>query len=143
MMKKQEDQVQNASLVQHKIRKAQFVLEESQKREKFKYNVSCILHSIYAKRLPNLKRYINSKIQKPSLWASKVDWKTVREDSRDWLLEALIEGAVVNFALWALFSVALNPLTILAYGIVIKEGINIYWRLRHDGNNPKIPQKEY
>ncbi len=88
----------------------------------------------------SLKRGVNTIIQKPRLWASKVNWPEARKDTIFWILNALIEGITANVATHYLFGVKLNFMTVLAHGILIQQGIDIYWRLRKDGPNTKIPQ---
>jgi len=99
------------------------------------------LASAFSKWRASWKRGINTIIQKPKLWASKVDWKKIKNDTASWIIEALIEGFTANIATHYLLGVKFNPMTILAHGIVIKQGIDIYWRLRKDGPTTKLPQK--
>jgi hypothetical protein len=133
---------QNSSKVHEEIRQAKFEsAETSVKNKRFKYMSLQRLNIKNKNYIVNLKRRINTLLQKPSLWASMIDWKIVKKDSIEWGLEVIIEGVPLNFATHFLFGVPLNPMTVIAHGIVIKKGISIYWRLRRDGTDSKIPKK--
>jgi len=90
----------------------------------------------------SLKRSVNTIIQKPMLWASEVDWLKVREDTFFWVVGALIEGFTANIATHYLFGIKFSFMMVLAHGILISQGIDIYWRLRQHGSNTKLPQKD-
>lgn len=69
---------------------------------------------------------------------NNVAWFNILNDIGIWLLEAIIEGVAVNYVTWALFGDKFTPITIIAYGITIKETISIFWRLRRHGEHTKV-----
>jgi hypothetical protein len=54
----------------------------------------------------------------------------------------VLEGITANVATHFLLGIPFNVGTIVAHGIAINQGISIYWRLRKDGPNNKIPTKD-
>jgi len=72
----------------------------------------------------------------------EVDFKAIRNDTATWILEASIEGFVINFIVWALMGWDFNLLTMLAWGFAMKQLLSIYWRLKKDGSNSTIPKKD-
>jgi hypothetical protein len=137
-IKKEEKQ---SSLIHQKIRNAAFVPIESYDTEKFKYNLVFIVGKYFNKKKIALERTLNTIIQKPRLYLLEIDFKAIKSDLFVWLTEALIEGFVINFILWALIEVKFTFLTMTAYGFAIKQLLSIYWRLRKDGANSTIPKK--
>jgi len=87
------------------------------------------------------KRRINSFKQRPRLWASEVDWEIVWGDSVIWIVEASVEGLTANFATHFLIGLPFTPMTLLAHGIVIKQGLSVYRRMKLYGGDSKIPKK--
>ena len=140
-MKAIKKMLRRSSLIHQKIRGASFVPLESRDTEKFKYNPRFKISKYFNKKLIALKRGCNKIIQKPQLWVAEVDFKAIRDDLSLWLIEALIEGFVINFIVWALIGWKFNVWTILAWGFAIKQLLSIYWRLRKDGANSTIPKK--
>jgi len=122
--------------------KAEFVTIKEPKIEKFKYKLAYKLPQGFRKLLNRNKDTFIKSYQRVALVVSKFDWKVIKEDVSTWFLEALLEGVTANFATHFLFNVPLNPFTILAHGIIIKQGINIYWRLRNNGSHELIPKKD-
>lgn len=137
-MKKSEEKEKQSLSIHQKIRKASFVQIKSRNVDSFKYK---LIHKLSSK-LPPCKRFINSILQKPRLWTSKLDWIRIRNDGIEWIIDAIIEGLTANFATHFLLGVQFNPMTVLAHGIIIKQGLSIYWRLRRDGTNNKLPKKD-
>lgn len=132
----------NSSRMHQGIRRAEFVPLESSDGKSFKYNVRHRLNKRLSESLIGLKRRVNTFVQKPRLWASQVDWGAVRKESVEWLIEAAVEGLPANFATHYLLGWGFSPMTVLAHGIAIKQGISIYWRLRRDGSAREIPKKD-
>ncbi len=112
---------------------AQFVLAKNPNTIRLKYLKNFFLVSIFIKWRLSIIRWWNTLFSKPSLFLKKVDWKKVKKESGLWLISVLIEGGTANFATHYLFNVPLNPMTLIAHGIVIKQGVEIYWRLRKNG----------
>ena len=134
-------EIKQNSLNQTRIRNASFVPLESRDTKKFKYNPWFKISKYINDKLVVLKTICNKIIQRPQLWVAQVDFKAMRNDTSMWLLEALIEGFVINFSVWALLGWNFNLITILAWGFAIKESLSIYRRLKKDGTNATIPTK--
>lgn len=128
--------------VNENIRRARFVPQGEQKSKTFKYFLNFLFVLSPRKTIAHVKRKINSIIQKIGLWIKKVDWEKLRGDVSLWFTEAILEGLTANFVTHYLFGVELNLFTILAHGILIKQGISIWWRLRLNGSDAKIPKKD-
>jgi len=140
-MKATSEREKQSLLMNHKSRRATFVSLESHEIEKFKYN-HCLRVSKYLdNKFIATKRFCNKIIQGLRLQLNKIDFKAVKYDLSAWMIEALIEGLIINFAVWALLGWRFNPFTVLAWGIVVKELLSIYWRFRINGPTTTIPQK--
>ena len=134
-------ETKQGSSIHQRIRKASFVPLKSHNTEKFKYNIGFKISEYINEKFIALKTTCKKIIQKLQLWAQKVDFKKIRDDVSVWLIEALIEGFVINFIVWALMGWRFNLVTMLAWGFAIKQLLSIYWRLRKNGSNPTIPKK--
>jgi len=141
MTKDTKEETKQSSLIHQRIRKAAFVSLESEEGETFKYQLIHTLNKVYIRLFASHKRRLNSIIQTPRLWISQIDWKVAKSDVFEWFLEAIIEGFTANFATHYLLGWDFNIMTTLAHGFAIKQGLSIYWRLRKDGSNSKIPKK--
>lgn len=141
-MKATKKQGMQSSLIHQRIRKASFVSLESHDIERFKYNLRFKSSEYINNKLITLKKFCNKIIQKVQLWTQNVSFKAIRNDVSTWLVEAFIEGFIVNFIVWALIGWKFNLLTMLAWGFAIKQLLSIYWRLRKNGTNPAIPEKD-
>ena len=140
-MKAIKKEIKQSSLIHQKIRTASFVPLESPDTKRFKYNLRLRVSKYINDKFIALKTICNKIIQKPQLWIHEVDFKAIREDTSMWLVEALIEGFVINFVVWALLGWRFNWITVLAWGFAIKQLLSIYWRLRKNGANTTIPKK--
>lgn len=76
------------------------------------------------------------------IWASKIDWPKLWGDVSLWFIVALIEGFTANIATHYLFGVKFSFMMVIAHGILINQGVDIYWRLRTNGPTTKLPQKD-
>ena len=142
MMKAIKKETRQNSLIHQRIRNASFIPLESHDTEKFKYNPRFKISKYISDKLIVLKTICNKIIQKPRLWVQEVDFEAIRNDTSMWVIEALIEGFVINFVVWALIGWKFNLITVLAWGFAIKQLLSIYWRLRKDGSNTTIPTKD-
>lgn len=129
-------------MINEKIRGAAFVPFENENKETFKYNRNYNILKYLKKNLLGFKRIVNSFLQKIKLELTFIDWKKAKSLSLIWITEAAIEGLLINFAVHSLFGWRLNPWTILSYGILIKESIDISRRLRSGTNTKFIKEKE-
>jgi len=141
-MKAIKKEIKQNSLIHQRIRNASFVPLESHDTEKFKYNLGFKISKYINDRFIALKTICNKIIQKQRLWAQKVDFKAIKNDVSIWLIEALIEGFVINFVVWVLLDWKFNLITMLAWGFAIKQLLSIYWRLKKDGTNSTIFKKD-
>jgi len=121
--------------------KASFVdYGEVHKTLKYKW-LHKIKHKIGELRA-NIKRRLNTIYQRPRLWLADIDWIAVRRDATQWILEAAIEGFIINFAFHFIIGVEFTAFTMLAYGFAVKQGLSIYWRMRRDGSNTELLKRK-
>ncbi len=141
-MKAIKKEIRQSSSIHQRIRNASFVPLESNDIKKFKYGHVFNVSKYINDKFVVLKTIWNKIIQKPQLWTQEVDFRAIRNDTSMWLTEALIEGFVINFVVWALLDWKFNLLTVMAWGFAIKQLLSIYWRLKRDGTNSTIPKKD-
>lgn len=126
MMKSTEEENQKPNSSTKRASKASFVdLEEERKKEVINKR-----KAKFREWLLNRKRQTNSVKQKIIVWAKIPDYQTISKESSIYLLEAFVEGLLINYVAKILFGQPMNAFTILAYGIVVKQGINIFIRLK-------------
>lgn len=120
-----------------KKNKAEFISVEKSRRDKFKYWFNYKTTNIKERLLKWNKpfRYVNSEIK---LLINQIQLKQAGFDALIWLTEAMLEGLTANFATHFLFGVRFDIPTILAHGILIKQGINIYHTLRKNDSNKQV-----
>ena len=128
-----------SSSLHENIRKARFVNVE--KEGTFKYKLKQEINRYRKMSRLDVKRFLMSLIHKPSLWAQRIYWDQVKSELFNWGIEAFIEGLLFNYVTFVLLGADFNIATIFAYGIIIKQGLSVYWRLRN-GTSPKIPTKD-
>ena len=133
--------IRQSSSNHQRHRSASFVPLESTKTEKFKYDVWLRVNKYINDKLLVLRTIRNKIVQKPQLWVQDVDFKAIRNDTSMWVAEAVIEGSVVNFVVWALMGWTFNLITMLAWGFAVKQLLSVFWRLRKNGSPSTIPTK--
>ena len=120
---------------------AAFVSTKSDNTKTFKYNFR-FTHSKYINEkfiaIKNRCKKIKEMIQ---LRTNKFDFSAAKSATIMWLMNAFIEGVIVNFAVWGLLGWRFNLITIMAWGFVVKQSLDIYWRLKINGTNTKLPEK--
>jgi len=129
-------------LTHNQIRKAEFVPVEESQNKKFIYKLVYKGFGKAKQKLLNLKRSTNSVLQKPRLLLQKVDWRKVSSDAVTWIFEASIEGLSINFAFYVLLGSCFSIWTVLAYGLLIKQTISIWWRLKRNGTTSTIHKRD-
>jgi len=134
-------ETRQSSSIHQKIRDASFVPLESQDTTRFKYNLGFKWSKYINEKFIALKTVCNKIVQKPRLWVQEFDFIAIRNDTSTWMLEASIEGFVINFVVWALMDWGFNLWTMLAWGFAVKQLLSIYWRLRKDGSNSTVSEK--
>jgi hypothetical protein len=142
MMSPIKEETKLNSSIHKEIRKASFISVEPEQSKRFKYlaNYSWIKKS--CEKLASIKRGANSIVQRIGLWSNKVDWGKITEEVSFWIINVSIEGLTANFATHYLFGLSFNVPMILAHGIVIEQGLSIFWRLKQNGPISTIPQKD-
>lgn len=133
-------ETRQSSLMNQKIRKASFVPTD-EFSEKFKYNLSLSLSKYISNKFIVMKTILNKIIQVPQLWLQKIDFAAIRNVTAMWLIEAFIEGFVINFIVWKLLKWEMTLLTILAWGFAVKQLLSMNERLRKNGTITTIPKK--
>jgi len=116
---------------------ARFVEVKEPKINKFKYwfNYNTTKIKEWLLRINKPFRYVNSEIR---LLIAQINVKQAGFDALIWIMEAMLEGLTANFATHFLFGVRFDIPTILAHGILIKQGTDIYHTLRKNDSNKQI-----
>jgi len=139
MMMNIKKEKQQSSLINQKIRKASFVNDETVNIERFKYNLPLIRSKYINKKLIALKNTCRKTVQMVQLRLEKFDFVSAKNSTLIWLINAFIEGFIINFSVWGLLGWRFDIITIMAWGFAIKQFIDIYWRLKANGSNTKLP----
>ena len=124
-MKATKKQGTQSSLIHQRIRNVSFVPLESHDIERFKYKLRLRISKYANDKLVALKNLCNKIIRRVQRWTQNVDFKKIRDDVSTWLIEALIEGFIINFIVWALIGWKFNLLTMLAWGFAVKQSLSI------------------
>lgn len=132
-MKKGNLKVKQNLLQKIRESKASFVPTNEPQTKRFKY---------FSNVFGNIKRSANKLIQTPKLWILKIDWKQVRNDVTIFIVESFIEGLTLSYVTHKLLGWEFNLGMILAHGFLIKQGLDIWQRLKKDGPISKIPNKD-
>lgn len=117
-------------------------VDYDREKETFKYKFTQKLLN-YGSKLSNLKRYFNTLWTTIRQYSRIVNVPATIHDITVWLIEAMIEGLIVNFAIHTLFNLEFDILTILAYGILIKKIPEIIKDILSPAQNvanPEIPK---
>ena len=122
-------------------RNAGAVPYESENTQRFKYKFPLKLSKYINERfiaLKNTCRKIKGMVQ---LKLDKFDFKAASTATMIWLMNAFVEGIIVNFAVWGLLGWRFNFITIMAWGFAVKQSLDLYWRLKINGTTTKLPEK--
>ena len=122
-------------------RNAGAVHYESENTQRFKYKFPLKLSKYINERfiaLKNTCRKIKGMVQ---LKLDKFDFKAASTATMIWLMNAFVEGIIVNFAVWGLLGWRFNFITIMAWGFAVKQSLDLYWRLKINGTITKLPEK--
>lgn len=139
MMNRTERREKQSLSLHQKIRHAGFVQTEG--THKYKYDWIYKLYHVCSSLRIATKSWAGIIRSKLDLLQESIDWSRVRHDSSIWFVEVLLEGVTANFTTHILLGVNFTCTSIIAHGILIKQGIDIYWRLRINGATTKIPHK--
>ena len=141
MMKHTKKEKQQSSLIHQKINKASFVNTEPEVTKRFKYNSYLFGNKYISDKLVALTNTCRKWYQMGGLKLNKFDFVSARNATLAWLVNAFIEGFIINFSAWGLLGWRFNLITIMAWGFATKQLIDIYWRLKTNGSNTKLPKK--
>jgi hypothetical protein len=123
------------------ISKAAFlpISDDTTKRFKYKFKLRGIKYS--SERLIALKNACKKISGRVQLKLGIFDFKAASILVSVWLINAFLEGIIVNFAVWGLLGWEFNLITVMAWGFAIKQSLDIYWRLKINGTTTKLPEK--
>ena len=109
--------------------------------DRFKYNFTLITGKYINGKLIALKQTTNKIRGMVQLKLNKFDFRAARGATSTWVINAFIEGIIINFAVWGLLGWRFNFITIMAWGFAVKQFLDLYWRLKINGTNTKLPEK--
>ena len=112
------------------------------KKERFIKLYYCKVTNRLKSCLAIIKTKITIAHQSFNLYKSKIDWVGARYDFAIWFANVCLEGIPLNIMSFFLFGIDFNPGTVLAHGIIVIHGLDIWQRLRKDGTSSKIPHKD-
>ena len=118
-----------------------FVRDMSGYTDNFKYKFPLRLSKYTNEKLIALKNTCKKIRGMVQLKLDKFDFNAAGIAMMIWLMNAFVEGLVVNFVVWGLLGWKFNIITIMAYGMAVKYSLDLYWRLKINGTNTKLPQK--
>lgn len=115
------------------------VMEDNTKR--FKYNFLLRGIEYNTEKLIAIKNTCKKIKGIVKLKLDKFDFNKAGIATMIWLLNAFVEGLIVNFAVWGLLGWRFNFITIMAWGFAVKQTLDLYWRLKINGEYTKLPEK--
>ena len=122
-------------------RNAGAVPYESENTQRFKYKFPLRLSKYINEILIALKNTCIKIKGRVQLKLDKFDFKAAGIATMIWLMNAFVEGLIVNFAVWGLLGWRFNFITIMAWGFAVKQSLDLYWRLKINGTTTKLPEK--
>ena len=122
-------------------RNAGAVPYESENTQRFKYKFPLRLSKYINEILIALKNTCIKIKGRVQLKLDKFDFKAAGIVTMIWLMNAFVEGLIVNFAVWGLLGWRFNFITIMAWGFAVKQSLDMYWRLKINGTTTKLPEK--
>lgn len=120
---------------------ARAVPYEIDNTKRFKYKFPLRLSKYKNEKLIALKNTCKKIKGIVQLRLDKFDFKAAGSATMIWLLNAFVEGLIVNFAVWGLLGWRFNFITIMAWGFAVKQFLDLYWRLKINGSTTKLPEK--
>lgn len=107
----------------------------------FKYKLARYYTSIRSSIL-NVKRVFQTLVDKFKIYLATIDFKKLFSDASIWIVEALIEGSLINYTTHILFGLDFTVWTIPAYGIIFKKFIELVNEFKKEkvanDSNPEI-----
>ena len=114
---------------------------ESENTQTFKYKFPLRPSKYINEKLIALKHTCKRIKGMVQLKLDKFDFKAAGIATMIWLMNAFVEGLVVNFSVWGLLGWKFNFITIMAWGFAVKQSLDMYWRLKINGTTTKLPEK--
>lgn len=142
MMKDTKREIRQSSSIHQKIRSASFVDYDTKIAETFKYNLATKFKAGSDRVHQTFKRIRSLITDKSIQLYNGVIWDRLIIHMFIWFVEAFIEGLTFNYALYVLVGFRFDIFTIFAYGILIKQSIDIYLRLKVDGTNTTVSEED-
>lgn len=118
-----------------------FVHIDNSNLESFKNKRSYSIIKKIQPRLQNAKRFFKSILEKPRLWTNDIDWKENSKLILQWFVEVLIEGVMANWSSHKLLGLEFGIGMIIAHGFLIKQILDLYRRLKNNGETAKLVEK--
>jgi len=118
-----------------------FVRDMSGYTHNFKYKFPLRLSKYTNEKLIALKNTCTKTKQAVQLKLNMFDFKAAGAAMMVWLMNAFVEGLVVNFVVWGLLGWRFNIITIMAYGMAVKYSLDLYWRIKINGKHARLPEK--
>lgn len=118
---------------------AAFIPVNDENTKRFKYKLPLMLSRYTNDKLITLKNTCKKIIGVIRLKLDRFDFKTASSSTMMWLTNAFVEGLIVNFAVWGLLGWEFNFITIMAWGMAVKQTLDLYWRLKINGKPAKLP----
>lgn len=120
---------------------ARAVSYEIDNTKRFKYKFTLRLSKYNNEKLIALKNTCKKIKNIVKLQTDKFDFKAAGSATMIWLMNAFVEGIIVNFAVWGLLGWRFNFITIMAWGLAVKQSLDLYWRLKINGTTTKLHKK--
>ncbi len=121
--------------------RASFVPIENSNTKRFKYNLLLRVSKYNNNKFIDLKNICKKIKGVIKLRLDKFDFRVASNASAMWLMNAFVEGLIVNFTVWGLLGWKFNFITIMAWGIAVKQSLDFYWRLRINGTTTTVFKK--
>ena len=118
-----------------------FVRDMSGYTDNFKYKFPLTLSKYTNEKLIALKNTCKKIRGMVQLKLDKFDFNAAGIAMMIWLMNAFVEGLVVNFVVWGLLGWRFNIITIMAYGMAVKYSLDLYWRIKINGKHARLPEK--
>jgi len=118
-----------------------FLPLENSNTKRFKYKLHRYYTSIHSSLL-NVKRAFQTLVDKLKNYLATVNFTNLFSDTSIWIVEALIEGLLINYTTHILFGLDFTVWSIPAYGIIFKKFVELINEFKKEkvanDSNPEI-----
>ena len=121
------------------VRKAEFV--NTSPSPKFKYLKLYKFNNWKSKVLSKTRWFFNYSLEKVRKAFQFVKWKELFSFCLVALVDVVIEGLLANVVTHYLFGVPLSAMTVIAHGVLIRQGISIIQRIKGNGQLPTVSEE--